>query len=72
VFELPTKGLSDATLQGIELFDEICTALGLPKGEVMKIGDEVADFWKHSLQDYQSEPITDDAWWKATRGADHE
>ena len=62
VLDLPTKGLSETALEGLQLFDEIGVALGLPEGEVLRIGHVVADFWKQTLQNYQGEPITDDIW----------
>lgn len=48
ILDLPTNGLSADTLQNLQLFDEVCTALGLPRGEVLRIGHEVADYWKMS------------------------
>ncbi|KAF1829457.1 hypothetical protein BDW02DRAFT_602526 [Decorospora gaudefroyi] len=43
------RGLSTGTLIWLGILDRVCTALGLPKGEVLRMVDVVVDFWKEAF-----------------------
>jgi hypothetical protein len=60
-FELPlgtggldfaVRGLSAGTMVWMRTWDQMCTALGLPKGEVLRMVDVVLDVWKEALVQY--------------------
>ncbi|KAJ4368869.1 hypothetical protein N0V83_005951 [Neocucurbitaria cava] len=66
MLDLPTNGLSLCTWRSVQLVDEVCTALGLPEGEVLRIVKVVADFWMGALCRHNEKLIRDEAWGRGT------
>ncbi|KAF2035676.1 hypothetical protein EK21DRAFT_84104 [Setomelanomma holmii] len=60
VLDLPTTGLSQNAVCGLQLMDDLCTTLGFMPGEITNIGDEIADFWKDVYAQYEGEPVSGD------------
>jgi hypothetical protein len=46
------RGPSASTVIWVRTLDQMCTALGLPKGEVLRMVDVVVDVWKDALIQY--------------------
>ncbi|KAF1851893.1 uncharacterized protein K460DRAFT_401893 [Cucurbitaria berberidis CBS 394.84] len=65
MLDLARTGLSQDTVDGVQLVDDVCAALGLPAGEVLRIVQVVADFWAEALANHHDKSISNEAWGSA-------